>query len=230
MKDIQVTALPFYGEQPTDGSQLHPGIRNAGNTYFIRTPRCSAAFLADSGRDGAGDVRQVVARARRDLGSPDYLFVGYRGWLMYPVQLLHSSVARYLPFVPRELWGVRQQIMTTPDEAIDLAEIWGAPHLVPYADGGSPWFWQIGLGPRLDKAASANAAFDPFPERVIAAARTRTQTASGVQRSAVNVVLLRPGDSIASGGPQPEIARMEGFAWPYGEEAPPVAGSASDRR
>lgn len=183
-----------------------------------------------TGRDGAGDVRQVVARARRDLGSPDYLFVGYRGWLMYPVQLLHSSVARYLPFVPRELWGVRQQIMTTPDEAIDLAEIWGAPHLVPYADGGSPWFWQIGLGPRLDKAASANAAFDPFPERVIAAARTRTQTASGVQRSAVNVVLLRPGDSIASGGPQPEIARMEGFAWPYGEEAPPVAGSASDRR
>jgi L-ascorbate metabolism protein UlaG (beta-lactamase superfamily) len=220
VKDIEVTALPFYGEQPTDSSQLHPDIRNAGNTYFVRTPRCSAAFLADSGRDGAGDVRQVAARARRDLGSPDYLFVGYRGWLMYPVQLLSSSVARYLPFVPPALWGVRQRLMTTADEAVDLAEIWGAQHLVPYADGGAPWFWQSGLGPRLDEAASGNAAFDPFPECVVAAAATRTQTASGVHGSAVNVVLLRPGDAVRSGGAHPTIERIQGFAWPYGERAP----------
>lgn len=226
VKDIEVTALPFYGEQPTDGSRLHPDIRNAGNTYFIRTPRCSAAFLADSGRDGAGDVRQVAARARRDLGSPDYLFVGYRGWLMYPVQLLSSSVARYLPFVPPESWGVRQRIMTTADEAVDIAEIWGAPHLVPYADGGAPWFWQNGLGPRLDEAASENPVFDPFPERVIVAAATRTKTDSGVHRSTVNVVLMRPGDSIVSGGPQPQLERMRGFAWPYGEGTAPVADAA----
>jgi L-ascorbate metabolism protein UlaG (beta-lactamase superfamily) len=226
VKDIEVTALPFYGEQPTDGSRLHPDVRNAGNTYFIRTPRCSAAFLADSGRDGAGDVRQVAARSRRDLGSPDYLFVGYRGWLMYPVQLLSSSVGRYLPFVPPGSWGVRQRIMTTADEAVDIAEIWGAPHLVPYADGGAPWFWQNGLGPRLDEAPSENPAFDPFPERVIMAAATRTMTDSGVHRSTVNVVLMRPGDSIVSGGPQPKIERMPGFAWAYGEGAAPVADAA----
>ncbi|MCM2387422.1 MBL fold metallo-hydrolase [Streptomyces albipurpureus] len=226
VKDIEVTALPFHGEQPTDGSQLHPDIRNAGNTYFVRTPRCSAAFLADSGRDAGGDVRQVAARARRDLGSPDYLFVGYRGWLMYPVQLLTSSVGRYLPFVPQESWGVRQRLMTTADEAVDIAEIWKAPHLVPYADGGAPWYWQMGLGPRLDEAASENPAFDPFPERVIAAAATRTKTGYGVHRSTVNVLLMRPGDSIVSGGPQPRIERMQDFAWPYGEATAEVADAA----
>ncbi|WP_123083366.1 MBL fold metallo-hydrolase [Streptomyces sp. ADI95-16] len=226
VKDIEVTALPFHGEQPTDGSQLHPDIRNAGNTYFVRTPRCSAAFLADSGRDAGGDVRQVAARARRDLGSPDYLFVGYRGWLMYPVQLLTSSVGRYLPFVPPESWGVRQRSMTTADEAVDIAEIWKAPHLVPYADGGAPWYWQMGLGPRLDEAASENPVFDPFPERVIGAAATRTKTGSGIHRSAVNVLLMRPGDSIVSGGPQPRIERMQDFAWPYGEATAAVADAA----
>jgi hypothetical protein len=116
--------------------------------------------------------------------------------------------------------------MTTADEAVDIAEIWGAPHLVPYADGGAPWFWQIGLGPRLDEAVSENPVFDPFPERVIVAAANRTKTDSGVHRSTVNVVLMRPGDSIVSGGPQPQIERMQGFAWPYGEGAAPVADAA----
>jgi L-ascorbate metabolism protein UlaG (beta-lactamase superfamily) len=225
VKDIDIVALPFHGEQPTDGDQLHPDVRNAGNTYFIRTPRGSAAFLADSGRDGAGDARQVAARARLEVGSPDFLFVGYRGWLIYPVQLVNSSVGRYILFIPPHLWGVRQRLMTTADETIDLGEIWGAGHVVPYADGGAPWFWDINLGPRLDEAAREDKAFDPFPERVAEAARTRTEGANAMLGSTVEVLVLRPGDAIIGAQP-PAIERMPGFAWPYSEALTPTRGSA----
>lgn len=224
--DIDVFALPFHGEQATDGEQLHPDVRNAGNTYLLRTPTFSAAFLADCGRDGGGDAREVAARARREIGSPDLLFAGYRGWLTYPVQHLFTSVARYLLFVPRHLWGVRMRIMTTADEVIDLAEIWGATHVAPYADGGAPWYWEIGLGPRLDGEAQELNGFDPMPERVVQAARNRTEMPGGLLGSVVDVLLVRPGDGIVEAGSrQPRIVRAEGFAWPYAEELATEAGA-----
>jgi L-ascorbate metabolism protein UlaG (beta-lactamase superfamily) len=224
--DIEVVALPFHGEQATDSEQLHPDIRNHGNTYFIRTPSFSAAFLADSGRDGSGAAREVAARARREVGSPDVLFSGYRGWLTYPVQLLFTSVARYLLFVPRQLWGVRQRLMTTADEAIDLAEIWGASTVVPYADGGAPWYWRVGLGPRLGEEALEANGFDPLPERVLDSARNRTEMPDGLLGSPVQVVLLRPGDSIRSVSPRPVVTRVNGHIWPYQElfSTPNLAG------
>jgi L-ascorbate metabolism protein UlaG (beta-lactamase superfamily) len=215
--DVEVVALPFYGEQATDAERLHPDIRNHGNTYFIRTPSFSAAFVADSGRDGLGDVRQVAARARREVGSPDVLFAGYRGWLTYPVQLLFTSVARYLLFVPRHLWGVRQRLMTTADEAVDLAEIWGAPTVVPYADGGAPWYWRMGLGPRLDEDAPEAHYFDPLPERVLDAAHNRTEMPGGLLGSPIRVVLLRPGDSISDVASSLTVTRVDGCTWPYRE-------------
>jgi L-ascorbate metabolism protein UlaG (beta-lactamase superfamily) len=216
--DIEIVALPFYGEQATDSEQLHSDIRNHGNTYFIRTPSFSAAFVADSGRDGLGEVRQVAVRARREVGSPDVLFAGYRGWLTYPVQFLFTSVARYLLFVPRRLWGVRQRLMTTADEAIDLAEIWGAPTVVPYADGGAPWYWRMGLGPRLDEDAPEANGFDPLPERVLDAARNRTEMPGGLLGSPIQVVLLRPGDSISDVSARLEVTRVDGYTWPYREQ------------
>jgi len=108
--DIQMHALPFYGEQPTESDVLHPALRNVGNTYLVRTPRFSAAFLADSGRDGQGDVKQVAARARAEFGAVDVVFSGYRGWVTYPAQLLFSPVSRFLLFVPPWLWAARQQL------------------------------------------------------------------------------------------------------------------------
>ncbi len=216
--DIEVVALPFHGEQATDCEQLHPGIRNHGNTYFVRTPTFSAAFLADSGHDGDGDVRSVAGRARRELGSPDVLFTGYRGWLTYPVQLLYTSVARFVLFVPRHLWGVRQRLMTTADEAIDVAEAWGAGTVVPYADGGAPWYWRIGLGPRLDEHVQEANGFDPLPERVLTAARHRTEMPSGLLASPVRVSLMRPGDSMTGVSSAPRIVRVPGHEWPFGEQ------------
>jgi L-ascorbate metabolism protein UlaG (beta-lactamase superfamily) len=214
--EIEVHALPFYGEQPTDGEVLHPEVRNAGNLYLVRTPRFAAAFLVDAGRDGQGNVKQVAAEARERFGPIDVVFSGYRGWLTYPVQHIFSSVARHVLFVPPALWTVRQQIMSTADDALDVAERWGARYLVPYADGGAPWYWRIGLGPRLDEAPSEVAAFDPFPERVVAAARNRTQTPDGrIFGSPVQVLLLRPGDSLVDVSGEPRLVRLPGHAWPY---------------
>ncbi len=217
--DIQIDALAFLGEQPTDGEVLHPDIRNAGNTYLVRTPTLSAALLADSGQDHLGAASDLAAGTRDRFGPVDVVFCGYRGWRTYPAQLLFSSVARYLLFVPPSRWDSRMCLMNDLDDVIDVAERWGARMLVPYADGGAPWFWEIGLGPRLDDDAHELEGFDPFPERVADAAARRVRVPSGgFLRSPVEVVLLRPNDALV-GWPTPRIARDPANGWPYAERA-----------
>ncbi len=214
--DLEITALPFYGEQPTDGPVLHPEIRNAGNTYVVRTPGWSAAFLADSGRDHLGDVRGVADRWHAEHGPVDVVFGGYRGWFSYPAALVTSSVARYLPFVPPEQWQVRQQLMNGPSELIDAAERFGARWVVPYADGGAPWFWEIGLGPRLDGDPRESPSFDPFPERVVEAAASRMVMGGGFPMTgSVDVVVLRPGDGVTGLPGAMTTVRLDGHAWPW---------------
>lgn len=219
--DIEVHALPFYGEQPTDGDVLHPEIRNEGNTYLVRSPGCSAVFLADAGRDGSGSMYDVAAHAQRRLGSVDAVFVGYRGWITYPAQMPMSSVGQFLWFVPPWLWGSRLQLMLDPDDAVDLAERFRARYVVPYADGGAPWHWAIGLGPVLDGSGDETLGFDLFPERVVEACRRRVQFVDGTDAaSPVLPLLMRPGDTIAARdlqgpGAVTAIQRIPGHAWPW---------------
>jgi L-ascorbate metabolism protein UlaG (beta-lactamase superfamily) len=218
--DVEVHALPFYGEQPTEGEVLHPEVRNMGNTYLVRTPTHSSVFLADSRRDGLGDAKQVGLETRASLGPADVVFSGYRGWYTYTAQLLFSSIARFLLFVPPHLWGVRQQLMSSPEEAVDNAECWGARFLVPYADGGAPWHWGMGLGPRLDEEAAEFAGFDPFPERVLEAAHIRTQGPDGAMlASGVRPLLLRPCDSVRDIVGACRRLRLPGHTWPYRGES-----------
>ncbi|MFF4177880.1 MBL fold metallo-hydrolase [Streptomyces sp. NPDC001750] len=222
--DITVTALPFYGEQPTDAKRLHPEVTNVGNTYLVETPRSRSVLLADAGRDDRGDMRDVALEARARLGDPDLVFAGYRGWRMYPVQLLFSSIARYLPFVPPELWACRMQLMTDADGALDLAERWGARTVVPYADGGAPWHWNLGLGPRLDGHGEEIAGIDPFPECVARTARCRSSLLDGqVSSTGVEVCLLRPGDSLAQLRGRRRLVRVPGHSWPWQEGVPEPA-------
>ena len=225
--DVEIHALPFYGEQPTDGEVLHPTVRNAGNTYLVRTPTLSALFLADSGRDGQGDVKEVASRGRAHFGPVDIVFAGYRGWLTYPVQHLMSSVARFLLFVPPGLWNVRQKIMTDADDAIDVAERWGARFVAGYADGGAPWYWQVGLGPRLDDEAPHELSpFDPYPEWLGVRARMRSQAPDGTPLSSpVRPLLLRPGDSLRNVTTAPITIRIPGHTWPYAEQR--ILGAAA---
>lgn len=217
--DINVRVLPFYGEQPTDNQVFHPEIRNAGNTYVVRTPELSAAFLADTGADHLGDISSLALRERNERGPVDVVFCGYREWRVYPVQHLSSSVASYLLFVPPELWSSRMRVMSNPHEALDAAERWGARLLLPYADGGAPWHWDLGLGPRLDGGSTDHPEeYDPPPELVLYAASRRAAAPDGGQMaSPVGVRILRPGDSVIDPLGEFSVERLNGHSWPYGE-------------
>ncbi len=218
--DTTVVVLPFHGEQPTTGEQLCPEVRNFGNTYLVRTPRFSAAFVADSGRDRDGDVRDVALRAYRTYGPIDALFTGYRGWNVYPIMYAESSVPEYLLFVPPDLYPARQSIMNSVSDAVDSAEIWHARYLAPYADGGAPWFWEIGLGPDLcldeDKQPVEWAHFDPFPERALDALKVRSApTPDIVVGSPVRGLLLRPGQSVEKRGEELVVHEAVRHRWPW---------------
>ena len=220
--DIAVAALPFYGEQPTNSSQMCPDVRMMGNTYLVRTPRFSCALVADSGRDRSGDVRDVGLEARRRWGPIDVLFSGYRGWSLYPIQYFESSVRQYLLFVPQELYAVRQSIMNGPAEAADTAEAWGARFLTPYGDGGAPWYADLGLGPDPRTAYGSGARewlhFDPLPERVAEELRARSSPLPGVVvKSRVRPLLLRPGQSVRFDQGIGEILESDGHRWPQYE-------------
>lgn len=206
--DVEVHVLPFFGEQPTAGRRLHPEVVNAGNTYVVRTPLQSAAFMADAGSDDRGNAIQAAASHRAEVGPVELVFAGYRGWVTTPAELLRSSVGRYLLFVPPESWAEVMTLMNDADGALDTAAAFGASRLVPYADGGAPWFWEIGLGPRLDEHPEERVGFDPFPERVV-------QRAEGRADVPVEVLVLRPGERVAVGG---EVVRSAGHRWPW----PPV--------
>lgn len=215
---VQIESLPFYGEQPTTGDVLHADVRNFGNAYRVDCPGGRFALTVDCGADASGTTAQLASRNHAAQGPVDALFAGYRSWALYPIRYLFSSVARYLLFVPPALWTVRQKIMDDANDALDAAERWGARFLVPYADGGAPWYWDRGLGPRLDAPLSPRELhFDPPPEHVQEVARTRSAGDESFVASPVRVEVARPGDSLCLEQERLRAQRFEGHRWPYAE-------------
>jgi L-ascorbate metabolism protein UlaG (beta-lactamase superfamily) len=208
-----VTALPFHGEQPTTSERLHPELRNQGNLYAVEMDGRRYALTVDAGRDGQGHTAAVAAQARSRLGPIDLMLGNHRGFAVYPLQYLFSSVARYLPLVPEPLWTVRQRLMLDEDELIDLAELWGARSLMPYAGGGAPWHWELGLGPVL--ATGDAHQIEPPPERLARAARQRAGAGAERIASPVQVQLVRPGESLRLHPAGEQILRAPGHTWPY---------------
>lgn len=215
MGDVSVRALPFYGEQPGDGERLHATVRNLGNLYTVQTPTLKVAFSVDAGRDTAGDVRAVAAQDARAHGAADLLFAGCRAWSLYPVQLLRSSVRRYALFVPPTLWTRRHQLMAGAHETLDTAEAWGAAYVVPYADGGAPWYWSLGLGPDLSVPDATDKHFDPPPEALAEAARQRSSWGRAPIASPVHVQVLRPGMRWAVARERAPEPATPAQRWPY---------------
>ena len=211
--DTEVHALRFTGEQPSDSSRLHEAVRNEGNLYVVKTPDMSVVCVADGGRDSSGDVKDAATEWSRVHGPVDVVFSGYRGWITYPAQLLLSSVARFFLFLEPSAWSSRQRLMNDAADAIDTAERFGAHTLVPYADGGAPWFWLRGLGPDAE-AGAERVGFDLLPERVADAASIRAVSVDGKDiASPVNVIVMRPGELLTPVG---RIQRRPDHIWPYG--------------
>lgn len=217
--DFRVTALPFYGEQPTTDSVLNPDTRNIGNNYLIEGAGRRYAFVADAGRDRLGDVRHLATEMFERSGPIDVLFGGYRAWSLYPVQYVLTSVPQFLLFTPPSLWTTRQRIMNDQHALLDTAERWHARHVVPYANGGAPWYWQLGLGPRPDRPGrDQDDSFDPPPETVVRAAAARSGAGSISFPSPVATHVVRPGESLdfdAAG--DLVVLPNEGHVWPYAD-------------
>lgn len=227
--DFRVTALPFYGEQPTTDEVLNPDVRNLGNTYLVEGAGRRYAFIADAGRDRLGDVRALATEMFERSGPIDILFGGYRTWSLYPLQYVSSSVPQYLLFAPPSSWRARQQIMNDQHALLDTAERWQARHVVPYANGGAPWYWQLGLGPRVDGSEQAQGdSFDPRPESVVAAAAARSSSGPRSVPSPVATHVVRPGESLdfdAAGNLV--VLPNDGHVWPYAERNATVTTAGS---
>ena len=144
---MQVRALPFYGEQPTDEEGLYPGLFNEGNTWLVRAPGFSAAFFADAGHDVRGDMRDVC-RAVRKEAPVDVLFCGIRGFRLKPLFYGFTTLEAFLVNVPLQALTRPQRLMAGPEEALEYGRLLGARDVVPCADGGAPWYWREGMGPR----------------------------------------------------------------------------------
>jgi L-ascorbate metabolism protein UlaG (beta-lactamase superfamily) len=210
----RIKAYPFYGEQPTDSEVLHPEVRNAGNVYVIDSNGRRIALLADAGQDHAGDCRDLATRERSETGPVDTVVGGYRAWRLYPVQYLSSSVARYALFVPHHMWDRQLQIMNDADDLLEVATRWSARRVIPYANGGAPWYRDLGLGPRLDSANGDNDR-DLDPDlRVIAEACERRQKKGPYLPQ---VVALHPGEQLRFSDASPEAVRVRftDHIWPF---------------
>jgi L-ascorbate metabolism protein UlaG (beta-lactamase superfamily) len=218
--DFRIIALPMYGEQPLSEGELPPGIRNTGNTYLVESVGRRYGFIADAGRDHLGDVRSLATSAYERYGAIDVLFGGYRPWTLYPIQYLTSSVPQYLLYTPRSLWQSRQQIMNDEHALLDTAERWHARYVVPYANGGAPWYWQLGLGAVGDGSTQGGRSdhFDPLPEVVVRAAAQRSEDAARPLSSQVRPLVMRPGDSLDFGADgEAAVVANPGHTWPYQE-------------
>ena len=208
---LTVHALPFYGEQPTNGAGVHEALVNVGSTFVVRGPTQSAAFFADTGDDVRGSMREVCELARRG-GPVETLFCGVRGFRLRPIFFSFTTLDAYLVNVPADALTTPQQLMASPADALDYARRLGAARLVPCADGGAPWYWREGMGPKypgypgavVDGASShdENPDADPYPERVVLA-RAPSDPA---------VTVLRPGEYLVDGA----VKSSPGFHWPFG--------------
>jgi L-ascorbate metabolism protein UlaG (beta-lactamase superfamily) len=217
--DVTVRALPFHGEQPTDERGPYPDLYNEGNAWLVRAPGFSSAFFADSGHDARGDMDAVCRRVRREEGPVDVLFCGVRGFRLAPIFFGFTTLDAFLVNVPRGALTKPQQLMAGPEEALRYGELLGARYVVPCADGGAPWYWREGMGPRYPgypgqpvsgaSQLDENPDADPYPERL---AGVRRAVGHGPQ-----ALLLRPGEALRwRGARRPEVVRYPGFEWPFG--------------
>jgi thiopeptide-type bacteriocin biosynthesis protein len=206
-------ALPFLGEQPTTGTILHPDVRNVGCTYLWESNGRRVLVLADSGRDRTGDVRDLAATVRQQFGEVDVVFGGYRGFEIYPIHFLFSSVARFLLFVPESERAVRQALMNDGHGLLDTAERCSAKYVVPYAAGGAPWYWDRGLGSPPEGIPGDRS--DPLPDDVANLASARSKSAEGDIASPVQVLILRPGQGLRLRDGRASIENGPHQIWPY---------------
>ena len=135
--DIEVSVLPFYGEQPLRYEHpQHPDLRSWGNTYLLRTEYYTSWFLIDSGNDAIGTMVEVATYVRNKFGTLDFLLSNLREFHLYtPFYITGGSY--WLSLSPRQMRdfpSMKNHCITLgPEGVAEIARIVGARYYLPYA-------------------------------------------------------------------------------------------------
>ena len=149
----------------------------------------------------------------------DLVFSGIRGFRIPPLFFAFSTLDPFLANVPLPELVRPQRLMADPREALNWGKLLGARAVIPCADGGAPWYWREGMGPRYPgypgvpvegaSTAEENPDADPFPERVLA---EREQ-----MKGAPPAVVLRPGEGLTLNRGTARRVKLPRFRWPFGD-------------
>jgi L-ascorbate metabolism protein UlaG (beta-lactamase superfamily) len=166
IENIEISALPFYGEQPL--RHHHPRdkkLRNMGNSYFFQTPFFNALCLIDSGFDADGSMLQVAEFVKQRFGKVDailsnlqefYVGVG-RGNPFYVTGGGHY----WLSLTPEQIANFLQMsgdlITLGTDGVAEICRITDARIFLPY----SHLWWEIGSSPRFEPAMLRELSMNP---------------------------------------------------------------------
>ena len=148
--DIRITALPFYGEQPTrDAPGPAPNLRSWGSCYRVDTPEFSVLILVDSGTDPSGCMEDAIADNRARHGAADIAISCLRLF----ESPFFGGLPHYWATLPfprlRELWGQRARgslpsTTAGPDGVAAACHAGEIRYFLPYAHGF------VGVGRAID--------------------------------------------------------------------------------
>jgi hypothetical protein len=151
--DIEVFALPFFGEQPlAKGCWRDSRIRNWGNTYFVRTPESSYLILIDSGSDHEGTMLEVAAYVRKEFGHVDVVLSNLKEFRVGQGSSNPFYITGYgqywLSLTPEQMaafGSLRGQTITlAPEGVAEMCRLTGAAAFLPYAH----WWTEPGTAAR----------------------------------------------------------------------------------
>jgi len=150
--DIEVHALPFYGEQPL----LYEGprdrdLRNWGNTYVVRCDGFCSWTLIDSGDDAAGCMASVAEEVRSRFGPIDFLLSNLRPFGIRSPFYITGSGHYWLSLTTDQMQRfhlMRNHCVTLgPPGVAKVCSIVGARYFLPYAH----WWGELGEPPQDDE-------------------------------------------------------------------------------
>lgn len=142
--DIEMIALPFYGEQPTRDHAIVPAqIRNWGNCYRFHLYGRSILVLADSGVDPEGSVLGAVSDSCSRDGPVDFVLSCYSE---FP-EMINPGLPEFIFTVPfdalrseyrRRAAGIHPKSITLGMQGlVDVCRAAQARYFLPYAQGFS---------------------------------------------------------------------------------------------
>jgi len=150
--DLEVHALPFYGEQPLlSEAPRHPDLRNHGNTYVVRHNSYTSWFLIDSGNDWMGSMAQVAHEVKARFGRIDLLLSNLQEFAVSEPMYITGGGHYWLALKPdqlRRFTSMAKDLITLgPSGVAEICHIVQARQFLPYAH----WWGEIGGPPDPDE-------------------------------------------------------------------------------